>query len=96
MGRLLILAIPVAIAVYAFIDVVTTRGPLARGPKWLWAIAVLVLPLVGAAAWFLLGRPRRTRPAARSVAPDDDVDFLRDLNRQMRRDGEDPAADGAS
>jgi hypothetical protein len=91
-GRLLILAIPVAIAVYAFIDVVTTRGPLLRGPKWLWAIAVLVLPLVGAAGWFLLGRPRRSRPVVRSSAPDDDVDFLRDLNRQMRRDGDEPTA----
>jgi len=81
----LVLVIPVAITVYAFIDVLTTpaRSTL-RGPKWLWAVAVLVLPLVGAVLWFVLGRPRRTN-VSRSSAPDDDVEFLRNLNQNLRR-----------
>jgi hypothetical protein len=35
--------------------------------------------------------PRRPRPAARPLAPDDDPDFLRELERRARRD-DNPAA----
>ena len=31
-------------------------------------------------------RPRRPRPSARPVAPDDDPDFLRELERRARRE----------
>jgi len=99
-GRLLILAIPLAITVYAFIDVLSTpAGTFRRGPKALWAIAVLLLPLVGALLWFLAGRPRRRkRDAPRSSAPDDDAEFLRELQwraRQQRKPGSDePTPDG--
>lgn len=78
------LAIPIAITVYAFIDVLMTPGArVVRGPKWLWSVAVLLLPLLGAAMWFAFGRPSRRRAPSVS-APDDDPDFLRDLNRKMR------------
>lgn len=51
-------------------------------PRWLWALAVVLLPLLGAAAWLLLGRPVNQgprRPPPRPRAPDDDPDFLRGL-----------------
>ena len=91
------LAIPIAVAVYAFIDVLTTpAGAVQRGPKWLWAIAVLVLPILGAVLWFIAGRPPRQRRSGsgRTVtAPDDDPDFLRNLRKEMPpRDGEPPQA----
>lgn len=96
MGRLLLLAIPIAVAVYAFIDVLATPGAaVQRGPKWLWALAVLVLPLVGAVLWFIVGRPPRRRRSGPAVsAPDDDPDFLRQLKKQMPppQDGEPPQA----
>jgi len=39
-----------------------------------------------------LDRPRSRRPAPRPVAPDDDEDFLRGLNRR-RRDQDQPPGD---
>lgn len=61
-------------------------------PRFAWVIAILLLPLVGAIAWFVFGRPHRAggsrpgwRPAGgppeppRRRAPDDDPDFLRSL-----------------
>lgn len=86
------LAIPIAVAVYAFIDVLTTpAGAVQRGPKWLWAIAVLVLPILGAVLWFIAGRPPRRRRSGRAVtAPDDDPDFLRKLKNEMPPREEEP------
>ena len=90
MGRLLVLAIPVAITVYAFIDVVTTRPRTTRrGPKLLWAFAVLLLPLIGAILWFVFGRPRKVRTAPQWSAPDDDVEFLRGLSEELRHTEDD-------
>ncbi|MDQ1249543.1 MAG: hypothetical protein QG597_3918 [Actinomycetota bacterium] len=90
----MLFAIPLAVIVYAFIDVLTTRPHTTkRGPKALWAIAVLLLPVVGAVLWFLFGRPSRRRAAApRVVAPDDDPEFLRDLDRRTHKP-EDPNDD---
>jgi hypothetical protein len=85
-GRLVLFAIPLAVIVYAFIDVLMTRPHTTkRGPKALWAIAILALPVLGAVLWFIFGRPPRRRPAPHVVAPDDDVEFLRDLDRRARK-----------
>lgn len=85
MGRFLVLVIPVAITVYAFIDVLTTPAHTTlRSPKWLWAVAVLLLPVLGAVLWFVLGRPRRTR-ISRGSGPDDDAEFLQNLNRELKQ-----------
>ena len=50
-------------------------------PRWLWVVAIILVPGVGALAWLLFGRP--TKAAGRSPkppkAPDDDPDFLRKL-----------------
>jgi hypothetical protein len=62
-------------------------------PRPAWVLIILLLPLVGAIAWFLAGRPARAiSPPAwqsgsgfreyeqpRSLAPDDDPDFLHSL-----------------
>ncbi len=55
-----------------------------RMPRWLWATAVICLPLAGAVCWLFLGRPNAESLGTRKVrgrpnAPDDDVDFLRGL-----------------
>jgi phospholipase D-like protein len=63
-------------------------------PRFAWVIAILLVPLVGAIAWFVFGRPHRPagprvgwRPSGGPVeppperrAPDDDPEFLRSLN----------------
>jgi hypothetical protein len=64
-------------------------------PRALWVMVILLIPLLGPLAYFLLGRPVpaphenpvRRRPPRPS--PDDDVDFLRSVNtEQSRRDRE--------
>ena len=85
MGRYLPIIIVALLMIYCVVEV-AQAPPLAvrRMPRWLWAVAVICLPLVGAIGWLFLGRPnaetlgKRTR-RPRPTAPDDDVDFLRGL-----------------
>jgi len=55
----------------------------------LLAAATYLLVRVVQARGLLSDRPGGDRPPRRIVAPDDDEDFLRDLDRK-RRDPEDP------
>ena len=84
--------------IFALVDVLLTPAEEVRNlQKVLWFLIVLLgFEVVGAAFWFVYGRPRSSVPAGRvapgsgtararsgprrSVAPDDDVDFLRSLN----------------
>jgi hypothetical protein len=93
-GRFLMYVVPLVVVLYALIDCILIPGALARSlPKWLWLLVIVVVPLVGAVAWLLFGRPRRDpavagpsglgrvvsrRPSA-PTAPDDDPAFLRKL-----------------
>jgi Phospholipase_D-nuclease N-terminal len=63
-------------------------------PRFAWVLAILLVPLAGAIAWFVFGRPLPTggpkaggwRPnggppdSPRRHAPDDDPEFLRSLD----------------
>lgn len=89
MGRFLIYGIAFVVVLYAFIDVVLSRGDDVRSlPKPLWAVLVLVLPLLGAVGWFVWGRPRTAGNGGGlvpgkgrgPVAPDDDPAFLRQID----------------
>lgn len=87
--------IALAITIYALIECVRTRPNDVRSlPKPGWVLAIILLPLIGAALWFWLGRPsygkpggqpRNTRPAGGQKAPDDDEAFLRNLETQRRQ-----------
>lgn len=84
MGRVLPFIIIGLVMIYAVIEVAQADGDRVRFmPKWMWAVAVICLPLVGALAWFLAGRPLPADPTGQPVkpprAPDDDTDFLRSL-----------------
>jgi hypothetical protein len=66
-------------------------------PRFLWVLAILLVPLVGPVAYSLFGRPlpppREGGPVHRRTprpsSPDDDPDFLRSMNvEQSRRDRE--------
>ncbi|HEY1104768.1 PLDc N-terminal domain-containing protein [Agromyces endophyticus] len=114
MARLLF-GLVVAVAIFmiyavvdcAMIDRSRIRG-IARG--W-WIIVILIIPVIGGLLWFIVGRARAERlPGGRrrTVAPDDDADFLRRLgddqaqSERIRRleaeladlDGEADASDG--
>ncbi|MFI8193030.1 PLD nuclease N-terminal domain-containing protein [Streptomyces sp. NPDC085946] len=103
MLRVLMFLVPLALSVYAFIDCISTKDEDVRHmPKPLWAILVLLFPLVGSLSWIIAGK--RRSPAAggwsgvrggRSrqwVAPDDNPDFLKSLDEDRRTD-DDPKRD---
>ena len=86
MGRFLPLVIVALLTIYCVVEVAQAPAYAARrAPRWLWAVAVICLPLAGSLAWLFFGRPTaesrgEVRPSAgRPKAPDDDVDFLRGL-----------------
>ncbi len=77
--------------IFAMIDVLVTPAEEVRNlQKVLWFIIVLLgFQVIGAAFWFVFGRPKtkattsvgRGVSRGRGMGPDDDVDFLRSLNR---------------
>jgi len=84
MGRYLPIIIIALLMIYCVVEV-AQAPPFAvrRMPRWLWATAIICLPLAGAVCWLLLGRPTPessgTKQKPRPKAPDDDIDFLRGL-----------------
>jgi hypothetical protein len=125
------------LTLYALLDVLLGDAAEQRVlPKAVWALVVLLVPLLGPIAWFVVGRPtaatrrqdgtpashggvpddaRRDHPAwgtgprdrtrRRSVeprtgggrrpgraprGPDDDPEFLRELDERLRRQGDEP------
>ncbi len=84
---IVVLLVIVAVTVYSTIDVIMTDRRRARGvPKSLWVAIVLLLPVIGPALWFTIGKDRGKRDrAARQVAPDDDPEFLRRLGTEKEQ-----------
>jgi len=74
-------------------------------PRWAWVVIILFFPLLGSIAYFAAGRPVRSGPRAgswrpgggfpeaerprRPIAPDDDPEFLRQLDAKSKREDED-------
>ncbi|MEU3662851.1 PLD nuclease N-terminal domain-containing protein [Streptomyces sp. NPDC032940] len=88
MLRVLMFLVPLALSVYAFIDCISTKDEDIRHmPKPLWAILVLLFPLVGSISWIIAGKkrqpvgtaPRQGGGRGQWVAPDDNPDFLKSL-----------------
>jgi hypothetical protein len=84
----------VALTTWALLDVAQTPAAQVQTlPRATWAL-ITVVPYLGPAAWFVLGRlpgpapgdPRRpdgtAGHGARPLGPDDDPDFLRQLGRR--------------
>ncbi|MBD3008046.1 PLD nuclease N-terminal domain-containing protein [Streptomyces sp. 5-10] len=96
MLRVLMILVPLALSIYAFIDCITTDEQDIRYiPKPVWAILVLLFPVVGSVSWLIAGRKRAVpggagRPGVRGgggwVAPDDNPEFLKSLNDKGRDD----------
>ncbi len=78
---------------WAIFDCLTSDDRRVRNlPRWVWLVVVLVFLEFGALAWALFGRPRAGQlvagsnrptqpPGGRPVGPDDDPDFLRNIDR---------------
>lgn len=79
----------VVLTVYALVDAALFDRSRIRGlPRGVWIVIVLVLPVIGPALWFVVGRGRRgSQPrGARTVAPDDDLEFLGQLGRDAEQE----------
>lgn len=94
MLRALMILLPIALAVYALVDLVQTDDEQVQGlPKLAWVVLIVLIGVVGPLAWLLAGKkgrqwlpglaPRQSAPrgTGRPLAPDDDPDFLRGLGR---------------
>ncbi|MDR1851350.1 MAG: PLD nuclease N-terminal domain-containing protein [Propionibacteriaceae bacterium] len=92
MGRVLPFIVIAALMIYALVELWQSDPLEVRAmPKWLWCVTILLLPGIGAIAWLIFGRPRNTGRGNGGggggrgpIAPDDDPDFLRSLNRTKR------------
>lgn len=91
MLRGLAVLLAIGLTVYALIDAFRTDEREMQGlPKVVWVLVILLLPLFGPLAWILLGRARPAGGPApgevrgRGPAPDDDPDFLRQLEIRRR------------
>ncbi|MBN9238984.1 MAG: hypothetical protein BGO97_04800 [Micrococcales bacterium 70-64] len=90
MARLLpILALVViGLYVFAYVDLALTDRTRVRAlPKPVW-ILVILLPVVGALLWIILGKQRGGSRGgeSRTIAPDDDPSFLANLRRDEEQD----------
>ncbi len=87
--------VTIGLLVYAGVELTRTPAAQVRTlSKPMWYLLLLLVPLLGAVAWLLFGRPKADptlAPPARPIAPDDDEDFLREL----RRRSQDPRDDAA-
>ncbi|MBA2767844.1 MAG: PLDc_N domain-containing protein [Sporichthyaceae bacterium] len=93
MLRALLIVLPIALAVYALVDLVQTDDERVQGlPKLAWVALIVLIWVIGPVAWLIAGKKGRRwfpglaprpatgpRPGGRSLAPDDDPDFLRGL-----------------
>lgn len=108
MLRNLVFIVPVALAVFALVELTrsTTQERSGLSP-WVWAAIIVLLPVIGPVVWLVLSRraapgPRTTGPARRPprrtgpVAPDDDPDFLWRLEQEERRRRRDADPDGST
>jgi hypothetical protein len=90
MTRLLVILpfVVLALDVFAIVDVILTDQRRVRAlPKIVWVILIVLVPIVGALLWFFIGKERNDRGGERrTIAPDDDPTFLRNLRRDEEHD----------
>ncbi len=92
MARLLLVlgVVAVVLLVYTIVDCAMLERSRVRGlPRWAWIVVMLLLPVIGSILWLIIGRGkgRGGRGQMRQSAPDDDLEFLRQLDREsMQQD----------
>lgn len=96
MLRAVLAVASVALTVFALADCIQTDASRMRGiPKWAWIVLIVLIPWAGPLTWLVVGRDRSqgdgaarrpgSRAQPRALAPDDDPDFLRKLDEDVRR-----------
>lgn len=95
MVRVLLILVPLALAVYALVDCISSRDEEVKHlPKLVWILLIVLATVVGPLAWIFAGRDRgagRVAGGGRGgwVAPDDNPEFLRSLGSGQPREGRD-------
>ena len=91
MLRVFPVVLGVALIVYAFIDCARTderRIPPGL-PKPVWLLLIALVPVIGAVAWLLISRlpsdGTSRRRQQRPLAPEDDPEFLANLDWEARK-----------
>jgi hypothetical protein len=89
--RFLPFLISLVLSVYALFNCIQTPDEeVPHLPKLVWIVLIVFVPFFGPIIWLLVTRTqsggrdpvvRAPRPSARVVAPDDDPDFLKSLDR---------------
>ncbi|MEO6199928.1 MAG: PLD nuclease N-terminal domain-containing protein [Cryobacterium sp.] len=76
----------VILTVYTLVDCALFDRNRIRGlPRWVWIFVLILVPVIGPLLWLFVGRGRQGgvgRRAPRSLAPDDDPEFLLRLKRE--------------
>lgn len=97
MARVIPVVLSIALTVFALADCIQTDEDRVRGiPRWAWIVLIVLVPWVGPLTWLLAGKDRgrggfgapNPRPVRRSgpLAPDEDPEFLRKLDEDIRRE----------
>jgi ABC-type Na+ efflux pump permease subunit len=90
MARLLVVLpfLVLTLDVFAIVDVMLIdRSRIRVLNRVFWVILIVLLPVIGAILWLVLGRERRGGSAERrTIAPDDDPAFLKNLRRDEEQD----------
>ena len=93
MVRFLPFLISLVLSVYALFSCIQTPDEdVPHLPKLVWIVLIVFVPFAGPIVWLLMSRAHANRqdtvvrrqpprPTARPVAPDDDPDFLKSLDR---------------
>lgn len=79
MPRVLLILALVATAfwVYTIVDCAVQPATRHRGvSKPMWVVIVIIFPVLGGILWLVVGRTRKAAMNRRSLAPDDDPEFL--------------------
>ena len=89
--RFLPFLISLVLSVYALFSCIQTPDEdVPHLPKLVWIVLIVFVPFVGPIVWLLMSRTasdrrdagvRPSKPGLRPVAPDDDPDFLKSLDR---------------
>ena len=101
MARGILAVLSIALTVFSLADCVQTEDDKIRGlPKWAWIVLIVLIPWVGPITWLFVGKDRSTplgggRPRRQGpLAPDEDPDFLRRLDEDIRRERRDRKQQG--
>lgn len=100
MPRLLIplILVSLGVMIYALIEAISTPSERTRiMPKGVWILVIVLVPLVGGVLWLLFGNEnsylastvdgfKKASGPARPMSPDDDEEFLRQLDIQRAQE----------